>query len=128
VTGYAQEGLEELEEELAEKGLTLFRRVAFSKEPDALAALRAGGVDAVTLANVQGAFYASEQPGVFEVVPGIQVFAREFGFAVREGEKDLQTALCQAIDVLYEDGTMCDILRKWNLTSTADPDRPCVRG
>jgi polar amino acid transport system substrate-binding protein len=128
VTGYAQEGLEELEEELAEKGLALFRRVAFSKEPDALAALRAGGVDAVTLANVQGAFYASEQPGVFEVVPGIQVFAREFGFAVREGEKDLQTALCQAIDVLYEDGTMCDILRKWNLTSTADPDRPCVRG
>jgi hypothetical protein len=60
------------------------------------------------------------------VVPGLQVFAREFGFGVREGEKDLQTALSKAIDV--EDGTMCDILRKWNLTSTADPDRPCERG
>ena len=128
VTGYATEGLEEIKQKLAEKGLEPFRRAAFSKEADALDALRAGGVDAVTLANVQGDFYASEQPGVFEVVPGIQVFAREFGFAVREGEKDLQTALSQAIDVLYEDGTMCDILRKWNLTSTADPDRPCEPG
>jgi polar amino acid transport system substrate-binding protein len=128
VSGYATEGLEEMGKKLAEKGLLPFKRVAFSKEPDAVAALRAGGVDAVTLANVQGDFYVSEQPGVFEVVPGIQVFAREFGFGVREGEKDLQNALSQAIDVLYEDGTMCEILRKWNLTSTADPDRPCERG
>jgi polar amino acid transport system substrate-binding protein len=128
VSGYATEGLEEMEQRLAEKGLLPFKRVAFSKETDARAALRAGGVDAVTLANVQGDFYVSEQPGVFEVVPGIRVFAREFGFGVREGEKDLQNALSQAIDVLYEDGTMCEILRKWNLTSTADPDRPCERG
>jgi ABC-type amino acid transport substrate-binding protein len=85
-------------------------------------------VDAVTLANVQGEFYVSKRPGVYEVVPTIRVFTREFGFAVREGEKDLRTALSQAIDVLYEDGTMCEILRKWNLTSTADPDRPCERG
>jgi ABC-type amino acid transport substrate-binding protein len=128
VTGYATEGLEELEQKLAETGLELSRRVAFSTEADALGALRAGGVDAVTLANVQGDFYVSEQPGVFEVVPGIEVFARKFGFGVREGEKDLQTALSEAIDVLYEDGTMCNILRKWNLTSTADPNRPCEPG
>ena len=128
VTGYAMEGLEEIEQKLAENGLESFKRVAFSKETDALGALRAGGVDAVTLANVQGDFYVSKQPGVFEVVPGIQVFAREFGFGVREGEKDLQTALSAAIDVLYENGTMCDILRKWNLTSTADPDRRCEPG
>lgn len=128
VTGYATEGLEEMKQKLAEKGLEPVRRVAFTTEADALGALRAGGVDAVTLANVQGDFYASEQPGVFEVVPGIQVFTREFGFAVREGEKDLQAALSQAIDVLYQDGTMCEILRKWNMTSTAAPDRPCEPG
>ncbi len=128
MTGYATEGLEEIEQKLAEKGLKPFRRVAFSKETDALAALRAGGVDAVTLADVQGDFYVSEQSGVFEVVPGIQVFARELGFGVREGEEDLQTALSKAIDVLYENGTMCDILRKWALTSSADPDRPCEPG
>jgi polar amino acid transport system substrate-binding protein len=128
VTGYATDGLEEIEQKLAEKGQEPLRRVAFTTEADALGALRAGRVDAVTLANVQGDFYASEQPGVFEVVPGIQVFTREFGFAVREGEKDLQTALSQAIDVLYQDGTMCEILRGWNITSTATPDRPCEPG
>jgi polar amino acid transport system substrate-binding protein len=128
VTGYATEGLDEIAQRLAERDSEPLRRVAFSTEADALGALRAGGVDAVILANVQGDFYVSEQPGVFEIVPEIQVFTREFGFAVREGEKDLQTALSQAIDVLYEDGTLCDILRSWNLTSSADPDRPCDRG
>jgi polar amino acid transport system substrate-binding protein len=128
ITGYATEGLEEVEQKLMDKGLEPHRRVAFSTEADALDALRAGGVDAVMLANVQGDFYASAQPDVFEVVPGIQVFARKFGFAVREGETDLQTALSQAIDVLYEDGAMCDILRKWNVTSSVDPDRPCEPG
>jgi polar amino acid transport system substrate-binding protein len=128
VTGYATEGLEEIEEKLSERGLEPFKRVAFSKEADALGALRAGGVDAVTLANAQGDFYASMQPGVFEVVPEIQVFAREFGFGVREGEKDLQAALSGAIDVLYGNGEMCEILRRWKLTSTADPDRPCESG
>ena len=113
---------------LAEKGLEPLSRVDFSTEADALGALRAGGVDAVTLANVQGDFYVSNQPGAFEVVSGIRVFTREFGFGVREGEKDLQTALSQAIDVLYEDGTMCEILRKWNMTATSDPDRPCEPG
>ncbi len=128
VAGYATEGLEEIEQKLMEKGLEPFRRIAFASEPDALDALRAGGADAVTLANVQGDFYASKEPGLFEVVPGIQVFARKFGFGVREGEKDLQAALSKAIDVLYENGTMSDILRRWNLTSTADPDRPCAPG
>ena len=128
VTGYATEGLEEIGRKLAEKGLDPVRRLDFSTEADALGALRAGGVDAVTLANVQGDFYVSNQPGAFEVVPGIRVFTREFGFGVREGEKDLQTALSQAIDVLYEDGTMCEILRKWNMTATSDPDRPCEPG
>jgi ABC-type amino acid transport substrate-binding protein len=128
VAGYATEGLEEIEQKLGEKGLEPFRRIAFASEPDALDALRAGGADAVTLANVQGDFYARKEPGVFEVVPGIQVFARKFGFGVRGGEKDLQTALSKAIDVLYENGTMSDILRRWNLTSTADPDRPCEPG
>jgi polar amino acid transport system substrate-binding protein len=128
VAGYATEGLEEIAQKLGEKRLEPLKRVAFSTEADALGALRAGGVDAVTLANVQGDFYVSKQPGSFEVVRGIQVFTRSFGFGVREGEKDLQTALCKAIDALYEDGTMCEILRKWNLTSTADPDRPCEPG
>ena len=128
VNGYAPEGLEEIEQKLAEKGLEPLEPAAFSTEADALGALRAGGVDAVTMADVQGDFYVSKQPGAFEVVPGIRIFAREFGFGVREGEKDIQTALSQAIHVLYEDGTMCDILRKWNLTSTAHPDRPCEPG
>jgi polar amino acid transport system substrate-binding protein len=128
VAGYATEGFEEIDHKLAERGLEPHRRVAFSTEADALGALRAGVVDAVTTANVQGDFYVSNQPGAFEVVPGIRVFTREFGFGVREGEKDLQTALSQAIDALYEDGTMCEILRKWNMTSTADPDRPCEPG
>lgn len=128
VSGYATEGLEEIEHTLTERGLGSFRQVAFSNEPDTLGALRAGGVDAVTLANVQGDFYASKQPEAFERVSGIQVFSREFGFGIREGENELQTALSQAIDVLYENGTMCDILRKWNLTATASPDRPCEPG
>jgi polar amino acid transport system substrate-binding protein len=128
VAGYATEGLEEIEQNLGGKRLEPLKRVAFSTEADALGALRVGGVDAVTLANVQGDFYVSKQPGSFEVVRGIQVFTRKFGFGVREGEKDLQTALSQAIDALYEDGIMCEILRKWNMTSTADPDRPCKPG
>ena len=82
VTGYATEGLEEIEQKLGEKRLEPLRRVAFSTEADALGALRAGGVDAVILANVQGDFYVSKQPGSFEVVRGIQVFTRKFGFGV----------------------------------------------
>lgn len=124
VTGYVTTGLEEIEAELSDMGLEPFDRVGFSKETDALGALRGGGVHAVTFANVQGDFY-SRQPGLFEVVPDIQVASREFGFGVREGEAELQAALSAAIDELYDNGQMCKILRKWNLVSTADPDRPC---
>jgi polar amino acid transport system substrate-binding protein len=127
VTGYATEGLEEIEQRLAEEGLEPFRRVAFSTEADALGALRAGGADAVTMANLQGDFYVSNPPGVFELVPGVEVFSRKFGFGVREDEKDLQTALSRAIDILYEDGVMWDILQEWNATSTADRAHPPER-
>jgi polar amino acid transport system substrate-binding protein len=127
VSGYAPHGMIEMEQALAANGLAPPVRVAFPGEADALAALRAGAVDAVTLADVQGDFHVGDQPGVFELVPAIRVFPRGFGFAVREGDHDLRTALRTAIDLLYEDGTMCDILRRWNLTSTADPARPCAQ-
>jgi hypothetical protein len=63
VTGYATEGLEEIEQKLAEKGLEPHRRVAFSTEAEALGALRAGRVDAVTLATCRATSMPAKSRG-----------------------------------------------------------------
>lgn len=113
------EQLEELNEELNAEGRTPARIVEFPKDDDAANALRAGQVDAYTSGMPSLGFYTTEFPDIFERVPDVELDPLPYGIGLEKGNSDLQDALQAAVDAMYDDGTMLEILERWGVGAAA---------
>jgi ABC-type amino acid transport substrate-binding protein len=64
------------------------------------------------------AYYIEQDPSSF-AFGGSPINPIPVGIAVRKDAGDLKTAISQAVDAMYADGTMQQILSKWQMSDFA---------
>lgn len=104
-----QEGTtgKEFTEEKAEAGEVR----SYPEGPDAVAALRAGTVDAVVIDIPVAENAVAAEPGI-ELSAAIPT-EEEYGFVVKQGEIELLDELNQGLKEAMDDGTYAKIYEKW---------------
>jgi polar amino acid transport system substrate-binding protein len=90
--------------------------VTFPKDTDAFAALVAGRVDAYYADAPPAAYYAKQNSSVEVCCHPINPFP--IGIALRKGDP-LRGAVQKAIDMLYANGSIKQIVAKWGMASAA---------
>jgi polar amino acid transport system substrate-binding protein len=83
----------------------------YPQGPDAVAALRAGTVDAVVIDIPVAENAAEAEPGV-EISAAIPT-EEEYGFVVKQGDTELLEELNEGLEQAKEDGTYAKIYEKW---------------
>lgn len=99
---------------LTSMGKKAIKVVTFPKDTDAANALRTGRVDAYFGDAPVVAYYIEQTPDAF-ALGGNPVNPIPIGIAIRKSDTDLQTGITKAIHMIYADGTMSQILKKWKL-------------
>jgi polar amino acid transport system substrate-binding protein len=95
-------------------GKKAIKVVTFPKDTDAANALRTGRVDAYFGDAPVVAYYIEQTPDAFSL-GGNPVNPIPIGIAIRKSDTDLRGALTKAIHMIYADGTMNQILKRWKL-------------
>lgn len=90
----------------------------FPKDPDAVAALRTGKLDAYFADSAVVAYYERQNPAEF-LATDVVVNPIPYGIGLRQDEDELERALQRAVDELYAQGEAQRILRAWNLDERA---------
>jgi polar amino acid transport system substrate-binding protein len=99
-------------------GLPTMHIITFPEDTAAAAALRAGKVDAHFLDTPSAAYYVTQNPSLFATA-GKPVNPAPEGLATRKSDHALQQSLHRAVALLYKDGKMATILKRWNLAAIA---------
>ncbi|HEY6605091.1 MAG TPA: ABC transporter substrate-binding protein [Gaiellaceae bacterium] len=99
---------------LTSMGKKAIKVVTFPKDTDAANALRTGRVDAYFGDAPVVAYYIEQTPDAF-ALGGNPVNPIPIGIAMRKSDTDLRVAVTKAIHMIYADGTMNQILKKWKL-------------
>jgi polar amino acid transport system substrate-binding protein len=92
--------------------------VTFPKDTDAANALKTGKVDAYFGDAPVVAYYIEKDASSF-TFGGSPINPIPVGIAIRKSDTDLSSAVKQAVDGMYSDGTMAKILKKWQLSAAA---------
>jgi len=87
---------------------------SFPSAQDAVSALSADQVDAFFTDSPVAADYVNKQPDAF-AFGGEPVDPLPVGIALRKSDTDLRDAVQDAVDAMYEDGTMKKLLDKWKV-------------
>jgi polar amino acid transport system substrate-binding protein len=95
-------------------GKKAIKVITFPKDTDAANALRTGRVDAYFGDAPVVAYYIERTPDAFSL-GGNPVNPIPIGIAIRKSDTDLRGALTKAIHMIYADGTMNQILKRWKL-------------
>ena len=103
----------------AEEGLGPIDVKTFNVDTDAGLALVQDKVDAYGSDSPGLTFYFNEYPDQFEYALPEAVEQAPWGIATRLDDTELHDSLQQAVDLMYEDGTMCSILQEWGLEDIA---------
>ena len=69
------------------------------------------------------AYYIEKDPASF-AIGGTPVNPIPIGIAILKSDTELQTAVKQAIDAMYADGTMDTILKRWKLAGAVAKLQP----
>jgi len=88
----------------------------FQQDSDAFQQLQLGRVDAYSGDSPVCAYYAQQSNGKFEV-GGSPIAPAAIGIAIRLADTQLKTAVQAAIDGMYADGTMKQIVATWGMTN-----------
>jgi polar amino acid transport system substrate-binding protein len=99
---------------LTSMGKKAIKVVTFPKDTDAANALRTGRVDAYFGDAPVVAYYIERTPDAF-ALGGNPVNPIPIGIAMRKSDTDMRVAVTKAIHMIYADGTMNQILKKWKL-------------
>ena len=93
----------------------------FQADTDAFQQLKLGRVDAYSTDSPVVAYYNSlpENTGKFEV-GGTPIEPIPIGIAVRKTDTDLKAAVQAAIDAMYADGTIKQIVDTWGMTDAVE--------
>ncbi|HEU5431379.1 MAG TPA: ABC transporter substrate-binding protein [Thermomicrobiales bacterium] len=92
--------------------------VGLKTDTDGVLALKANRIDAYESDSPVIAYYISQDPTSFQF-GGKAINAIPVGIAVRKDETALRADIQKAIDGMYADGTMAEILAKWQLSDFA---------
>jgi polar amino acid transport system substrate-binding protein len=115
------QALEAVNETLKAGGKDLIDIQTYEADTDAFQQLALGRVDAYTVDSVVMAYYLSkpENAGKFEAAaPNIAPIP--IGIAVTKENTELRDAVQQAIDAMYEDGTIREIVETWGMTDAVE--------
>jgi polar amino acid transport system substrate-binding protein len=93
----------------------------FPADTDGILALKADRIDAYETDSPVAAYYIAQDPGSFEF-GGPAIDALPVGIALRKDNTELRDQIQAAIDEMYADGTMMEILEKWQLQDFALPE------
>lgn len=93
----------------------------FPADTDGILALKADRIDAYETDSPVAAYYIGQEPETFEF-GGATIDASPVGIAVREDSPELRDQMQAAIDEMYADGTMAEILETWQLQDFVLPD------
>jgi polar amino acid transport system substrate-binding protein len=99
---------------LTSMGKKAIKVVTFPKDTDAANALRTGRVDAYFGDAPVVAYYIEQTPDAF-ALGGTPVNPIPIGIAIRKSNNDLRVAVTKGIHMIYADGTMDQILKRWKL-------------
>jgi polar amino acid transport system substrate-binding protein len=115
-----KESLDAVNETLTAAGKPTIDIQTFDKDTDAFQQLALGRVDAYTTDSVVLAYYLNvpENEGKFEIAANIDPIP--IGIAVRKEDGELKAAVQAAIDAMYADGTLEQIVDKWKMTDAVD--------
>jgi polar amino acid transport system substrate-binding protein len=104
--------------EAGEEGIDV---TGFPADTDGILALKADRIDAYETDSPVAAYYIAQDPGSFEF-GGPAIDALPVGIALRKDNTELRDQIQAAIDEMYADGTMMEILEKWQLQDFALPE------
>lgn len=112
-----QEALDATSAALTAAGKPPIEVQTFQKDTDAFQQLSLGRVDAYSTDSPVVAYYNSlpENAGKF-VIGGTPIGPVPIGIAVNKSNPDLKVAVQAAIDAMYADGTLAQIIDKWGMT------------
>lgn len=114
-----KQALDDLNKKLESEGKPLIAIPIFNADTDAGMALTQGKVDAYGTDSPGLIFYLDKFPDQVEAALPEPVRRKPWGIATRLDDTELHAALEAAVDALYVDGTMMEILEKWNMTDIA---------
>ena len=92
--------------------------VTFPKDTDAANALKTGKVDAYFGDAPVVAYYIEQDPKSF-TIGGTPVNPISIGIAIRKSDTQLQSAVKKGVDMMYADGTIDKILKRWGMAKAA---------
>jgi polar amino acid transport system substrate-binding protein len=95
--------------------------VGFPSNTDAVLALKADRADAVETDSPVAAYYVAQDPETFELAEAV-IDPILVGIAFNKENTELRDQVQGVIDEMYADGTMMEILEKWQLTDFALPE------
>jgi len=93
----------------------------YPSDTDGILALKADRIDAYETDSPVAAYYIAQEPESFEF-GGPAIDALPVGIALRKDNTELRDQIQTAIDEMYADGTMMEILEKWQLQDFALPE------
>jgi polar amino acid transport system substrate-binding protein len=93
----------------------------FPADTDGILALKADRIDAYETDSPVAAYYIAQDPEAFEF-GGPAIDALPVGIALRKDDTELRDQIQAAIDEMYADGTMMEILEKWQLQDFVLPE------
>jgi polar amino acid transport system substrate-binding protein len=96
--------------------------VGFPSNTDAVLALKADRADAVETDSPVAAYYVAQDPETFELGEAV-IDPILVGIAFNKDNTELRDQVQAVIDEMYADGTMMEILEKWQLSDFALPEK-----
>jgi polar amino acid transport system substrate-binding protein len=110
---------------VASHGKTACSVVQFATSTDNDQALKQGKVDAVVDSATSIGYVIKQHPADFQLVPTSLLQPSRVGFGFRKSDTALLALFRSGVTKLYANGTMCKILNKWSIGSTALPPHHC---
>jgi polar amino acid transport system substrate-binding protein len=105
-------------QKLIAQGKPPIKIVTFQKDSDAAQALATNKVDAYFADSAPVAYYISKASTQFEFA-GPPINSAAAGIGLRKNDDAFERAVRTAVNQMYTDGTMMQILKKWNMSDFA---------
>lgn len=116
VTAGAVEELEceEFNTDFESRGMDPITILQLPTSNDAVVAVQNSQADCMIYSSASAAYAMTQQPGVFETTAVFNTDT-EIGIATRKGDTKMQEAISECINILVENGTYAELMKKYNL-------------
>lgn len=106
-------------EQFAAEGKELIDVHSLPSLNDSLVSVASGQLDATLTSSATAAYLAVEQPGTYKAI-GAFALDTELGICVAKGDTEMAEALTQCAQILHENGTYAELMKKYGLQEELD--------